>query len=110
VLFLDEQIQKTGRPQLMHPPAQLGLDLLFIGSTMGYKHLCLIFGITPSTCSKIINKILLLVVYKLKRHPLAEVKFPDMEKMESFACQINEHEPIVNNVIGFLDGFSLQSE
>jgi hypothetical protein len=39
VLFLDMQMQRTGRPQLMHPTAQLGLYLFFIGSTMGYKHL-----------------------------------------------------------------------
>jgi hypothetical protein len=65
VLFLDEQMQRAGTPQLMHPPAQLGLYLLFIGSTMGNKHLCLIFGITPAVCSRVINKMLLLVVRKL---------------------------------------------
>jgi hypothetical protein len=77
---------------------------------MGNKHLCLIFGITPSTCIDILNKMLLLVVHKLKRHPVVEVKFPDAEKMERFAHQINEHEPIVNNVIGFMDGLALQSK
>jgi hypothetical protein len=38
------------------------------------------------------------------------VKFPDAEKMESFAHQINECEPIVNDVISFMDGLTLQSE
>jgi hypothetical protein len=47
VLFFGKQPQRTGRPQLMNPTAQLGLFLFFIGSTMGYKHLCLIFGCTP---------------------------------------------------------------
>jgi hypothetical protein len=88
-------MQRTGRPQLMHPPAQLGLYLFFIGRTMGNKHLCLFFGIT----SEIINEMLLLVVCKLKRHPLAEVMFPDAEKMESFARQINECEPILSMML-----------
>ncbi len=69
MLFLDEQMQRTGRPQLMHPPVQLGLSLFYIGSTMGNKHLCLIFRITPSICSEILNKMLLLVVCNLKQHP-----------------------------------------
>jgi hypothetical protein len=110
VLFLDEQRQRTGRPQLMHPTAQLGLYLFFIGRTMGNKHLCLIFGITPSVCSMVINKMMFLVVHKLKRHLLAQVKFPNADKMERLARQINENEPAVNNVIGFMDGVALQSE
>jgi hypothetical protein len=110
VLFLDEQIKRTGRPQLMHPSAQLGFYLFYIGSTMGNKHLCLIFGITPSACSEILNKMLLLVVGKLKGHPIAEVKFPDAEKMERFARQINQCEPIVDDVICYMDGLTLQSK
>jgi hypothetical protein len=61
-LIFNEQPQRTGRPQLMHPTAQLCLFLFFIGSTMGYQHLCLIFGITPTVCSKVINQMLMLVV------------------------------------------------
>jgi hypothetical protein len=110
VLFLDVQMQRTGRPQLMHPAAQLGLYLFFIGSTMGNKHLCLIFGITPTVCSRVINKMMIWGVQKLKRHPFAQVKFLDEEKMARFARQINEHEPAVNDVIGFMDGLALQSE
>ena len=55
ILFLGEQSQRTGRPPLMQSTGQLGLFLFFIGSTMGYKHLCMLFGITPSVCSRIIN-------------------------------------------------------
>ncbi len=43
---------------------------------LGIKHLCLIFGITPTVCSKVINKMLELVVQNLRRHPLARVQFP----------------------------------
>jgi hypothetical protein len=51
-----------------------------------------------------------LIVLKLKRHLLARVKFPDVEKMESFAHQINQHEPKANDVIGFMDGHAHTSE
>ena len=45
--------------------AQLGLLLFYLGSTMNYKHLCLIFGITPSACSRILNNMIKLVVRRL---------------------------------------------
>ncbi len=67
---------------------------------MGMKHLCMIFGITPSTCSEIFNKLLTKVVHKLIRHPLARVQFPNTEKMEYFARLIHQCEPEVDDVIG----------
>jgi hypothetical protein len=97
------------RPQLMPPTAQLSLYLIYIGSTMGIKHLCLIFGITPTVCSRVINQMMLLVVQRLNRHPLAMVKFPDAEKMKNFAQQINSHEPKVDDMIGFMDCLALTS-
>jgi heme exporter protein D len=94
----------------MDPIAQLGLYLFFVGSTMGIKHLCLIFYVTPSVCSRTITAMLSLVVEKLKRHPLARVKFLDVDQMTSFVRQIKSREPEVDNVIGFMDGLSLTSE
>ncbi len=103
-------VSKTGRPELLDPIAQLGLYLFFIGSTMGIKHLCLIFGVMPMPCSAVINKMMQLVVKKLKSHPLAKVKFPDEEKMARFARTIQEREPEVDDVIGFMDGLAFTSE
>ncbi len=77
---------------------------------MGIKHLCLIFGVVPSVCSKVINRMLWLVVKKLKNHPLAKVRFLDADKMASFAQLIQAREPSVDDVISFLDGLSLASE
>jgi hypothetical protein len=108
--LLHDLLFSSGRPQLMPSTAQLGLFLFFIASTMGHKHLCMIFGITPSTCSEIINKMLKLVVHKLKRHWLAMVKFPNVEKMENFASLINQRKPQVDDVIGFMDGVARTSE
>jgi hypothetical protein len=100
VLYVDnnqQPILHTGRPELMDCTAQLGLLLFFIGSTMGIKHLCLIFGVVPSCCSDVINKMLWLVVKKLKNHPLAKVRFPKAEKMASFALLIQAREPSVDD-------------
>jgi hypothetical protein len=51
-----------------------------------------------------------LIVKKLKSHPLAKVKIPDEEKMAQFARNIQEREPEVDDVIGFMDGLALTSE
>ncbi len=90
-LFVDnnqQPILHRDRPELLDYAAQLGLYLFFIRSTMGIKHLCLIFGVVPSCCSDVVNKMLWLVVKKLKNYPLAKVRLPNAEKMASFALLI----------------------
>ncbi len=67
----------VGRPRSLRPDGYLGLVLFYFGSTMSYKHLCLIFGITPSVCSRVIRYMLRLVVLQLSDHPIAQVRFPD---------------------------------
>jgi hypothetical protein len=106
-LFVDnnqQHILHRGRPELLDHAAQLGLYLIFIGSTMGIKHLCLIFGVVLFCCSDVINKMLQLVVKKLKNHSLAKVRFSNAEKMASFASLIQAREPSVDDVIGYMDG------
>ena len=44
-------VSHPGRKPSLLPPAELGLFLYFIGSTMSIKHLCMLFGSTPSVCS-----------------------------------------------------------
>jgi hypothetical protein len=38
------------------------------------------------------------------------IKFPSSQKMQMFAEMINNREPAVDDVIGFMDGVSLESE
>jgi hypothetical protein len=99
-----------GRKWSLPPDAQLGLLLFYVGSTMSVKHLCLLFGITPSVCSRILSNMLKLVVRTLRHHPVAKVEFPDEEKMQQFAQIVCTHEPSVQDVIGFMDGVSFTSE
>ncbi len=74
-----------GHPHLLDPEGYLGLLLFYLGSTMNYKQLCLIFGITLSVSSHGINWMLKKIVRALRDHPFARVKFPDREKMREYA-------------------------
>ncbi len=102
--------QRWGRPWLLPPDGMLGLLLCYLGSQMSNKWLCLIFGITPLPCSRILKMILRMTVKRLQYHPLAKVKFPNVEKMQLFLDMISVQEPAVNNVIGFMDGLGLATE
>jgi hypothetical protein len=102
--------RRRGRPRLLGPEGYLGLLLLYLGSTMNTKHLCLIFGITPSVCSRGINQMFKKIVHALTDHPFAQVKFPDGEKMREYAAMVEVREPIVNDIIGFMDGVSFSTE
>jgi hypothetical protein len=77
---------------------------------MQYKHLCLIFGLTPSVCGKAINWMLQRTVRLLNGQPLAKVKFPDNLKMREYADMIQAREPLADDVIGFMDGVAFQTE
>jgi ribosomal protein S27E len=94
----------------MSPHAELGLFLFYIGSTMQIKHLCLIFGITPTRCSAVIHHLLRAIPSKLRLHAFAKVVFPNNEKMAEFAAMIEQREPLAHDVIGFMDGVALHSE
>jgi len=50
------------------------------------------------------------VVRRLRSHPIAQVKFPNAAKMREFADMVQEREPLVSDIIGFMDGsHSLQN-
>ncbi len=71
---------------------------------MNQKHLCMIFGIVPGVCSKVVRAMLRLAVRRLADNPIAEVRFPSTEKMCRFSGMVQSREPLVNDVIGFMDG------
>ena len=48
--------RRRGRPWSLPPDGMLGLLLCYLGSQMTIKWLCLIFGITPTSCSRILKK------------------------------------------------------
>ncbi len=53
---------RRARPLSLPPDEMLGLLLCYLGSQMLNKWLCLIFGITPLPCSRILKMILWMTV------------------------------------------------
>ncbi len=102
--------RQRGRPRSLSPEGYLGLLLFYLASTMNYKHLCMIFGVTPLVCGRVIRMMLQLIVRRLSDHPIAQVKFPDPVKMRQFADMVQLRAPIVNDVISFMDGVSIPAE
>jgi hypothetical protein len=50
------------------------------------------------------------VVRRLRSHPITQVKFPDAAKMREFADMVQEREPLVGDIIGFMEGVSFSAE
>jgi hypothetical protein len=46
----------------------------------------------------------------LRGHPFARVKFPNGEKMREYANMVRMREPMVDDIIGFMDGVSFSVE
>ena len=48
--------RNIGRPKLLDNAGKLGLYLLYLNLTVALKHICLIFGIVPSTASNVLSE------------------------------------------------------
>jgi hypothetical protein len=49
-------------------------------------------------------------VRALTAHPIAQVKFPDGDKMRKSTAMVEVREPIVNDIRGFMDGVSFSTK
>jgi hypothetical protein len=56
------------------------------------------------------KNILRMTVKRLRFHPLARIKLSDEQKMQQFAEMMSLREPMISNVIGFMDGLGLAME
>jgi hypothetical protein len=77
--------RKRGRPTSLDKRGQLGLYMFYLGSRMSLKHLCLLFGVTPSVASVLLDKMERLVYEKLKNHPQCHISLPTKLKMKEYA-------------------------
>lgn len=102
-----EKLPKVGRPASIDDRDQLGLYLLFVGSRMELKYVCMLFGITPSAASRFINSMMYLVSKQLHIHTDAKVKFPSEVEMIQYASMARTRGPTVANVVGFVDALSI---
>jgi hypothetical protein len=102
--------RRRGGPCSVGSDRYLGLLLFYLGSTMNNKHHCLIFGLTPSICGRGINWMLQKTVRLLNNNPFAKEKFPSNATMREFADMVQAREPLVKDIIGFMDGVSFPTE
>jgi hypothetical protein len=51
-----------------------------------------------------------MTVKRLRFHPLARIVFPNEEKLQRFAEMISLREPMIANVIKFMDGLGLATQ
>ena len=100
----DNGIAVTGHPSLLKPCDKLGLYLMYVNSRMDLKALCLLFGLTLSPCSAVVDMMRGRVILYLQRHPFARIKWPTAEEMKVMARRVQLREPSVDNIIGFVDG------
>ena len=98
---------KRGRPPLLDIQSQIGLYIMFLGSTMKAKHLSLIFGVLPNTVTTIVNKMARQIVRALRDHPAAKIQFPGLEEIQQMCELVRHREPTVDDVFAFLDGLAL---
>jgi len=99
-----------GRPSKLNFRAQLGLFLMWCCSRMKIKELCLLFGCVPSSAHRYLKNMLSRAAPLLRRNPDAQVKFPDVPEMARLANLVALREPLVRNVVGFVDGCSIKIE
>jgi len=90
--------RRRGRPWSLPPDGMLGLLMCYLGSQMSNKWLWLIFGITPSLCSRILRRMLRMTVKRLHSHPLARVEFPNEARIPLYLDMVSAREPTVTKV------------
>lgn len=108
-LFENDIMAERGRGNtwVLDKPSRVGLVLLYLNSKLFLKHFCLIFGITPSACQRCVNDMLDLVADRLATHPQARIRFPGPAEKAMYAAMVEQREPSVTDVIGFIDGCSI---
>ena len=89
---------------------QLCLLLFYLVSKINCKHMCLLFGMTPSSCFCILWNMIKFVTGNLHLHDSTKLWFSSPEKMQQFALMTNHPEITISDVIGFMDGVSFKWE
>ena len=104
------EVNLRGRPLSLSYVDQIATTLLYLGSQMAIKHLCLITGGTPSVISRTINRMLPIITHALQFHPDARIKFPSQDDARRFAKLVEQREPTIKDVIAFIDGVHLSCQ
>ena len=77
---------------------------------MKLKELCLLFGCVPSSPHQYLKKMSSRAAPILHSNPYAQVKFPDVHEIARLVNLATLREPLVRNVVGYVDGCSIKIE
>ena len=92
-----------GLPSSLDRRDKIGLYLIFVGSRMQIKYLCLIL-VLSHICSEYITEMMRIVCKRLKRNKYAKIKFPTEEEKRDYASIVEAREPLVTNFVGNVRG------
>lgn len=95
---------RKGRPRGVSASTALGLLLTFYRSSSEYMILSRMFGLTPSTISRILSRAEKALDQALKGVPEATVRWPTLEEQSNHAQAVQNRHPYVVGRWGFVDG------
>ena len=99
---------KRGRPsRILQKHAVLGCLLHFYTAEIRPKSLCKMFGVPPSTLSRIMGNAETALSLALKEIPEARIRWPSFEDQRLWAGLCEEKEPLVKGCFGVADGLNL---
>ena len=106
-----DDVNPHGEPQpwrrLLDGSGCLGLVLHWLNSTMAEFSLHQIFGVTPSVCSRYLINGLSHLLQVLRKHPQAQITWPNSETLEMYSSMIEAKFPLLKKCFGFVDGLNL---
>jgi hypothetical protein len=102
--FIRTKKTKRGRPRQIQAIDCLGLLLSWTRTRGSLMSLQLVFGMTHTPLGKYLQFARRIILKVLKKHPLAEIKMPTMEKLEEYRQAIHRRHPALPNVWGTMDG------
>jgi hypothetical protein len=96
--------ETRGRPAQLDAAGALGLALHWLSSSTQQAHLCLIFGVVPSTLSDTLKGATRTLLQCLEENPLAAVRWPTLDQKREYADMISAKFPGMNGFFGWIDG------
>lgn len=110
VTFWNPRQERRGRPSQLGSRGALALTLHHLSSTTKQPHLCMIFGVVPSSLNATLNRALKALLNCLTVHDLAKIRWPTAAAKAGFANVIADKYPGLQSFFGVLDGTLIETE
>lgn len=96
----------AGRPPAFNNDCKytLGLILTFYRNSMELNALSMMFGLPPSTCSRVLQRSERALLRALESIPDAQIRWPTFEQQAEWALLVNAKNDLVEGRWGFIDG------